>query len=426
MIMDLAAGGSIHPLSTYAPVENDSLVARRPRTNMLDALSHEAQLAIISAARDQKTVSGLTHGFYRYPARFPPQMVRAVIDHLSRPGDLVLDPFAGGATSLVEAYAANRRAVGCDISTLATFVGRVKTTLLDDPTLELIGYWADSIGQQINIHGPTPSFTFWEEAGYFKNLDKRSHWRLKKALMQSVESASQLTVPGAEAFARCVILRTAQWALESRRQLPSIGEFRVALSETAADMIAGMQALRRRVQHVPAPVCISRSIIGLEDQFAPGGLPKADLVVTSPPYPGVHVLYHRWQVDGRRETGAPFWIANALDGSGLSYYTMGDRKRPGLTTYFDNLERGLGSLRKTCASHATIVQVVAFSQPEWQLARYLEVAAAVGLEEQLLPALEGEGDGRLWREVPNRRWYAEQRGATHGSREVMLFHRVRG
>ena len=54
------------------------------------------------------------------------------------------------------------------------------------------------------------------------------------------------------------------------------------------------------------------------------------LVLTSPPYPGVHVLYHRWQVDGRKEAPLPFMIANKLDGAGLSYYTMGDRKYPGL------------------------------------------------------------------------------------------------
>ena len=41
-------------------------------------------------------------------------------------------------------------------------------------------------------------------------------------------------------------------------------------------------------------------------------------VLTSPPYPGVHVLYHRWQVDGRKEAPGPFWIAGKLDGAGSS------------------------------------------------------------------------------------------------------------
>src|SRR5262249_8428730 len=46
-----------------------------------------------------------------------------------------------------------------------------------------------------------------------------------------------------------------------------------------------------------------------------------------------------------------------------------------------------------------------------------------GLREVLLPALQGERDGRLWRSVPSRRWYSDQRGETPGSQEVVLIHR---
>ena len=68
------------------------------------------------------------------------------------------------------------------------------------------------------------------------------------------------------------------------------------------------------------------------------------LVLTSPPYPGVHVLYHRWQVDGRKEAPLPFMIANKLDGAVSSYYTMGDRKYPELKTYFDNIRATMSSV----------------------------------------------------------------------------------
>jgi hypothetical protein len=46
-----------------------------------------------------------------------------------------------------------------------------------------------------------------------------------------------------------------------------------------------------------------------------------------------------------------------------------------------------------------IVQMVAFSEPEWQLPRYLETMEEAGLKEVKLPALKREGDGRLWRSV---------------------------
>ena len=61
---------------------------------------------------------------------------------------------------------------------------------------------------------------------------------------------------------------------------------------------------------------------------------KPTLVITSPPYPGVHVRYHRWTINQRVETPAPFWIADCKDGQGAAYYTLGDRRQLALDSYF--------------------------------------------------------------------------------------------
>lgn len=53
---------------------------------------------------------------------------------------------------------------------------------------------------------------------------------------------------------------------------------------------------------------------------------------------------------------------------------------------------------------------MAFSDPSWQLPRYLSVADDAGLSEFFLPNLKRVGDGRLWRLVPNRKWHADQKG----------------
>ncbi len=79
------------------------------------------------AASDRAYISGWTHNFYRYPARFSPTFAAAAINALSRPDDIVLDPYMGGGTAIVEALAAGRRAIGNDLNSLATFVTRVKT-----------------------------------------------------------------------------------------------------------------------------------------------------------------------------------------------------------------------------------------------------------------------------------------------------------
>ncbi len=390
----------------------------------------ESLARLIDAARDTSPIAGLTHNFYRYPARFSPTLVRAAIDAFTEPGDLVLDPFVGGGTTLVEAMASGRHGIGTDISSLATFVSEVKTTMYSDADLAKLERWCKRIAHSINIMESVETDAHYEQAGYTKHLDSAANWRLKKAIEQVMATARQLQPKRLENFARCVLLRTSQWALNGRKQLPSIDDFRAMLEVDATTMIEGARELREAAmadgfRKASRIICLNRSTKGLERDaaFADGRRPR--LVVTSPPYPGVHVLYHRWQVDGRKETPAPFWIANRLDGDGAAYYTMGARTKE-LNSYFANLKASLQSVAALCKRDTTIVQVVAFAQPEWQLSRYLSVADDVGLDEALLPSGTDTPDGRLWRSVPNRRWYADQRGTTNGSQEVVLFHRKRG
>ena len=73
--------------------------------NLLLTLSAESEAKLIASARNTVPVGGLTHNFYKYPARFSPEFARAAIEAFTEPGDLVLDPYVGGGTTLVEARA---------------------------------------------------------------------------------------------------------------------------------------------------------------------------------------------------------------------------------------------------------------------------------------------------------------------------------
>jgi hypothetical protein len=390
-------------------------------------LSAQAQQMFIAGARDGEPVKGLTHGFYKYPARFSPRFARAAIDIFTRKGDLVLDPYVGGGTTLVEAMTLGRDSIGVDISQLAEFITKVKTTVYSERELDELDGWARRVSSCIDIHGPTLHFGEYAEQGYYKHLDHPSRWRLRKAIEQGIWSAIRLGSPRLEAFGRCAVLRTAQWALDGRSKQADVDEFRSFLEETAQAMVEGARAFRAAVRsngpHYRDVTVLHRSSASLEDDPRLRGVRAPKLVVTSPPYPGVHVLYHRWQVDGRKETAAPFMIANKLDGAGSSYYTMGDRKYPQLKTYFDNIRATMSSVAALASARTVIVQMVAFSEPSWQLPRYLETMEQAGLVECFLPTLKGQCDGRLWRSVPGRRWYSDQRGETPGSNEVVLIHR---
>src|SRR5262245_58351843 len=104
-----------------------------------------AQRALIDGARNSQPVNGLTHGFYKYPARFSPAFVRAAIETFTEAGDLCLDPHVGGGTVLVEALAAGRDALGVDISALAEFVAKVKTTVFSEAELNKLDRWSTDL-----------------------------------------------------------------------------------------------------------------------------------------------------------------------------------------------------------------------------------------------------------------------------------------
>jgi hypothetical protein len=395
---------------------------RRP---FLD-LTQQCEAAFIASARDTEPVRGLTHGFYKYPARFSPVFVRAAIGTFTRPGDLVLDNHVGGGTTLVEALASGRHAVGVDISTLAEFVARVKTTIFAEAELEKLEAWSKRIFGVVGLRKSSIHFADYAEAGYYKHLDHPSRWRLRKAIEQALGAAIRLHDHRLESFGRCVVLSTAQWALDGRANLPSVGDFRDCLGFTATEMVKGARALHAAVKSTgyrSQIEIINRSAAGIEDDERLRSLQPPRLVITSPPYPGVHVLYHRWQVDGRKEAPLPFMIANKLDGAGSSYYTMGDRKLPELATYFANIKSTMSSVARIADKDTIVVQMLAFSDPDWQLNRYLRTMDEAGLQEMFLQTLQGERDGRLWRNVPNRKWHARQQGETSSSREVVLFFR---
>lgn len=392
-------------MGTLAKVESDELQSGRISAELLAAI--EAN----------EPVSGHTHNFYRYPARFSPIFVREVIRHFSRPGDVVLDPFMGGGTSIVEALSLDRRVIGVDLNTLAHFVSTVKTTPLSDNDIEILQEWLTEI-QKERYKG------IGEADPPVDNLPRH----LQKIWADLIAQADWLPVERQRNFVRCVLLRTGQWAIDCKESIPSssaslrqfvahFGEMLNAVREFAGFCHAsGIKKSTIRQNRL----LLCRSTAGLEDESKLSAFQKPRLIVTSPPYPAVHILYHRWQVQGRRETPAPYWLASLKDGHAASHYTFGSRSTLGLDNYFRNVEKCFSSVRRVIARNALVVQLVAFSDAESQLPRYMAAMEAAGFAE-CIPS--GQRTGRVWRAVPNRKWYCNITSKQDASREVVLFHR---
>ena len=365
--------------------------------------------------------AGSTHAFYHYPARFSPAVARAVIESFSEPGDWVLDPFMGGGTTIIEGLALGRNMLGVDLNSLAHFVTRVRTTPVTARDERSVRAWArrcaDKLRRVRDVGGSYPPIT---------NLPGTT----KRFIADALRMSEHLQSRKRRDLARCVLLRLGQWALDCRDfRPPRRDRLASQLERFADDMLVGLgefTGLCKGAGLSPSSIARSRRLlcrnaVGLDADSRFRTLSERPrLVLTSPPYPSVHVLYHRWQYRGRKETAAPYWIANLRDGHPESYYTGGSRTPKGRRDYFNMIASAFRSIRTFMASDGVVVQLVGFSDAATQLPQYLRAMEEAGFEE--CHGVLGN-TSRLGRRVPNRKWYAKLQGNLDASSELLLVHR---
>ncbi|MBK9126360.1 MAG: hypothetical protein IPM13_00965 [Phycisphaerales bacterium] len=395
---------------------------RQQDSNLAQAIS-----ALASAALDRSPVSGWTHNFYRYPARFSPRFAAAAIACLSKPGDLILDPYMGGGTAVLEGIVAGRHVIGNDLNSLAAFVTKVKVTSLTATEIRAIRRWASDQVPSFTFDRPGDELIDFIDPVKTKNLSLVKARFIKKGMAAALASIANLPTRDAQDFARCAVLKVGQWALDGRERHTPLSAFRDRLQATTNEMLDSLADLTAHVERTDGRVTLT-NMDAVDLPNAPvfqTARRRAALVVTSPPYPGVHVLYHRWQVDGRRETPAPYWIAGCNDGQGASFYNFGDRREAAADKYFSTSLKTLQSIRRVMSSGGYMVQLVAFNRPDDQLPRYLANMETAGFSEVSVDGGEiGLSGDRIWRDVPNRKWHASLNGKTHSSNEVVLVHRA--
>ena len=106
-----------------------------------------ASFALAHALRDAATHDSdtMTHGFHSYTARIHPRIASSVIRDFAPRDGVVMDPFCGSGTVLVEAILAGHRAVGSDLNPLAVRLAHVKTERRDEESRRVFGELVDSI-----------------------------------------------------------------------------------------------------------------------------------------------------------------------------------------------------------------------------------------------------------------------------------------
>lgn len=102
-------------------------------------------------------VGYFTHSFFKYPAKFIPQIPRWAIENFSNPKDFVLDCFAGSGTTLVEASLSDRIGLGVDFDEISVLLSKVKCTPLTFNNIETIENLLDDFRLYKKIEKPLPN-----------------------------------------------------------------------------------------------------------------------------------------------------------------------------------------------------------------------------------------------------------------------------
>ncbi|MEM9067184.1 MAG: hypothetical protein AAGE52_01720 [Myxococcota bacterium] len=113
------------------------------RTAGDETLSKELAKALARSSEERDT---LTHGFHSYPARMHPSIANEILS--GHEDGLVVDPFCGSGTVLVEARVAGHRALGVDLSPLAVWIAEAKTDVRSDAYRASFRALVRSIGER--------------------------------------------------------------------------------------------------------------------------------------------------------------------------------------------------------------------------------------------------------------------------------------
>jgi len=88
------------------------------------------------ADKTRKDTAYNTHGYHRYPAKFIPQIVSRLVEKYTKESDLVVDPFGGCGTTLVESKVMCRPSIGVDINPVAVLMTKAKKTPIKPAKIE--------------------------------------------------------------------------------------------------------------------------------------------------------------------------------------------------------------------------------------------------------------------------------------------------
>jgi site-specific DNA-methyltransferase (cytosine-N4-specific) len=348
-------------------------------------LPKEEILNVILHAQD---TTYLTHNFHPFPGKFIPQIPNFFIKHLSNRNDLILDPYCGSGTTLVESKLLGRRSLGLDIHPLGVFMANVKATKITDKELDRVpallakiekrldNFWASRYKNQNLMAFMDNSFENGAYSFDIPDFPNRDHWFEEPVLHElAIIKTSIIQECAGEEFKNFVLLAFSSIIVSVSNQ-ESETRYAAVKKETLPkhafslfknkllDMSRRMKEFNKRASDCQATAhhADCREVDFLEEN-------SADLIVTSPPYPNTYdyYLYHKLRM---------FWLD--LDWERAKFNEIGSRlrhssQRENIDTYIMDMTRCFERFRHVLKPNKPFVIVVGDSIIRKELFRGDEV-----------------------------------------------------
>ncbi len=286
------------------------------------------------------------HAIHPYPAKFIPELPRQLIDRLSEPGDLVLDPFSGGGTAAVEALLAERRFLGIDANPIGNAAARAKTAKLDAGDLSALRQAEKEMMalRSDQLRSTTPSWL-----PQIPNVNKWYDDDVFLALGVARDKVLTIAPPNARAIALVAFVQAAAKLSFQESETRYVSKPReIDVVEVSRAILAELRRVRRLAEDLtqteaPGPCFVDG------DARNPASFPlesdSVGLIVTSPPYPNTfdYHLYHRFRL---------FWLGE--DPKDLRRVEIGSHLKN--QTVKDPIETYLNDLRAVLTNCLSVLQ----------------------------------------------------------------------
>lgn len=225
-----------------------------------------------------------THGLHRFPAKFIPQIPAWALDNFAAGDSVVLDPFMGSGTTLVEGLLRGGTMTGLDVDPLARMISRAKTQYVDEERIRelrtyLEGRWST---RTVAPSPPMPDVT------NFHHWFAPAQWAELQTLLDAIDAAEASEAE--RDFLLAIFSSTLRWVSNADDQSqktyvsgtnPKVPPpVRATFWKSFDRALAGLEELNRK-RHPEAEAHIPDDGDATEVAVAPQSV---DLAITSPPY----------------------------------------------------------------------------------------------------------------------------------------------